>query len=99
MRGRFMGDRLLPGKRCLLVGGAGGLGRAAARRFLGEGARLVLADESQAGAEAVADLAGLGEVSALACDATEARQVSAAVQETVARLGGLDVLYHLVGGS
>jgi NAD(P)-dependent dehydrogenase (short-subunit alcohol dehydrogenase family) len=91
---------LLAGKRCLLVGGAGGLGRAAARRFLGQGARLVLAGEDdRAGGEAVAELASLGEVSFVVCDATAARQVEGAVGQVVARLGGLDVLYHLAGAS
>ena len=33
----------LRGKRCLIVGGTGGLGLAAAARFLDEGASLVLA--------------------------------------------------------
>ena len=34
---------VLAGKRCLIVGGTSGIGRAAARRFLQEGARLVVA--------------------------------------------------------
>ena len=33
----------LAGKRCLIVGGTGGLGLAAAQRFLDEGASLLLA--------------------------------------------------------
>src|SRR5216117_3063654 len=94
-----MAERLLAGKRCLLVGVAGGIGRAAAARFLAEGARLLLADEARTGALAADELAGLGEVSAVACDATEVRQVEAAVTQAVARLGGLDVLYHLAGAS
>jgi NAD(P)-dependent dehydrogenase (short-subunit alcohol dehydrogenase family) len=91
---------LLPNKRCLLVGGTGGLGRAAARRFLEEGARLVLAGHDPAeGAAAVAELRALAPVDFVRCDATRPDEVERLLGETVARLGGLDVLYHLAGAS
>lgn len=91
---------LLSGKRCLLVGGTGGLGQSAARRFLEEGARLVLAGhDGDAGQRIAGELAALGDCSFLACDATRAEQVEALFAAAVARLGGLDVLYHLAGGS
>jgi NAD(P)-dependent dehydrogenase (short-subunit alcohol dehydrogenase family) len=91
---------LLSGKRCLLVGGTGGLGQAAARRFLEEGARVVLAGhEPDAGRLVVEALACFGPCSFVACDATQPRQVDALLADTVAQLGGLDVLYHLAGVS
>jgi NAD(P)-dependent dehydrogenase (short-subunit alcohol dehydrogenase family) len=90
----------LPNKRCLLVGGTGGIGRAAARRFLEEGARLVLAgNDSAEGVAAVGELRALGPVDFVLCDATRAEEVDRLLGETVARLGGLDVLYHIAGGS
>ncbi len=85
-------------KRCLIVGGTTGLGRAAAQRFLEEGARLVIAGRSpDKGAEALAVLAGLGPVTFVACDAAVTAQVERLYAETVAFLGGLDVLYHVAG--
>jgi NAD(P)-dependent dehydrogenase (short-subunit alcohol dehydrogenase family) len=91
---------LLTGKRCLLVGGTGGLGQAAARRFLQEGARVVLAGhEPDAGWRAQKALSSFGPCSFVACDATRPEQVDALFRDTVAQLGGLDVLYHLAGGS
>jgi NAD(P)-dependent dehydrogenase (short-subunit alcohol dehydrogenase family) len=88
----------LANKRCLIVGGTTGLGLAAARRFLEEGARLVVAGRSpDKGSEAVASLAPLGPVRFVACDATAADQVETLFRETVAFLGGLDVLYHVAG--
>ncbi len=48
-----MGDRL-QGKRCFITGAASGLGEAIARRFVAEGASVVLADIDAAGGEALA---------------------------------------------
>jgi NAD(P)-dependent dehydrogenase (short-subunit alcohol dehydrogenase family) len=90
----------LQGKRCLLVGGTGGLGVAAARRFLEEGARVVLAGhEADAGRLAVEALSASGGCSFLLCDATRGEQVEALFAGAVPEMGGLDVLYHLAGGS
>ena len=75
----------LAGKHCLIVGGTGGIGRAAARRFLEEGARLLVA--------------GLDSGADIAADATRPEEVERLFAQTVARLGGLDVLYHVAGGS
>ncbi|MFO0928094.1 MAG: SDR family oxidoreductase [Gemmataceae bacterium] len=92
--------RHLEGKRCLLVGGTGGLGLAAARRFLEEGARVALAgNDREAGARAVEALAASGGPTFLPCDATCTEQVEALFADAVASLGGLDVLYHLAGGN
>src|SRR5262245_46357283 len=82
---------VLSGKRCLLVGGTGGLGRAAARRFLDEGAAVVLA-----GHEPAPDLSF---APVLVADVTQAEQVDLLFAEAVALLDGLDVLYHLAGAS
>jgi NAD(P)-dependent dehydrogenase (short-subunit alcohol dehydrogenase family) len=78
------------GPRSLFVGGPGGSGRAAARRFLAEGARLVLAG---------LDPDPTGSAPFLACDATRPDEVERLFAEALARLGGLDVLYHVAGAS
>jgi NAD(P)-dependent dehydrogenase (short-subunit alcohol dehydrogenase family) len=94
------GGGLLAQKRCLLVGGTGGLGRAAARRFLEEGARVVVAGvEPELGARAVAELGALGPLAFVPCDATRPEQVERLFRESTAVLEGLDVLYHLAGAS
>lgn len=85
-------------KRCLIVGGTTGLGLAAARRFLEEGAKLVIAGRSvDKGAAAVDALHGLGPVYFFACDAADAIQVKLLFEHAVEILGGLDVLYHVAG--
>jgi NAD(P)-dependent dehydrogenase (short-subunit alcohol dehydrogenase family) len=81
----------LAGKRSLIVGGTSGIGLAAARRFVEEGARLVVAglDISRSP----------NKVTSLVCDARDGKQVDAMFAEAVSALGGLDVLYHVAGGS
>ncbi len=87
-------------KRCLIVGGTSGIGLAAAPRFLDEGARLVIAghDEAQ-GRDALTTLAPRGAVHFVRCDATLSIEVEALGQECISLMKGLDVLYHVAGGS
>src|SRR5262245_52136606 len=80
----------LSDKRCLIVGGTGGIGRAAARLFQAEGARLVLAGLTAEPFDAVP---------VLACDATRPDQVETLFQQALSLLGGLDILYHVAGAS
>jgi NAD(P)-dependent dehydrogenase (short-subunit alcohol dehydrogenase family) len=99
---RRIGNRYLMnqlhGKRCLIVGGTTGLGCAAAKRFLEEGAKLVIAGRStDKGDEALTALRPLGSVTFIACDAAVPDQVERLFAEAVAFLGGLDVLYHVAG--
>lgn len=92
-----MAGRLLD-KRCLIVGGTTGLGLAAARRFLEEGAKLVIGGRSaNKGAAAMAALQGVGRAHFHAVDAAKVDQVSALFDEALTVLGGLDVLYHVAG--
>lgn len=87
----------LSGKRCLLIGGTGGLGLAAARRFLDEGAIVTLSGhDEQTGTDAIRSL---GDGTFILCDATNPNSVHALFRETLEKLGGLDILYHLAGGS
>jgi NAD(P)-dependent dehydrogenase (short-subunit alcohol dehydrogenase family) len=85
-------------KRCLIVGGTTGLGLAAARRFLEEGAAVIVAGRSAAkGAACLAELQMLGTAGFVACDASDAACVDGLLAEACDRLGGLDVLYHVAG--
>jgi NAD(P)-dependent dehydrogenase (short-subunit alcohol dehydrogenase family) len=94
-----MGDRLV-GKRALIVGGTSGIGLATARRFLEEGASLVIAgNDAEQGAAATAQLIRQGEVHFFACDATSSNQVERLFREAVTSLGGLEILFHVAGGS
>lgn len=92
-----LGDRLRE-KCCLIVGGTTGLGLAAARRFLEEGARVVVAGRSaEKGTAAVRELSPLGQVHFVACDASDEVQVDRLFSESMSAMSGLDVLYHVAG--
>jgi NAD(P)-dependent dehydrogenase (short-subunit alcohol dehydrogenase family) len=84
--------RDLSGRRALVAGGAGHLGRAACDALAELGATVAVIDVQESGHAGVA----------LACDLTDEAATRAAVGEIEARLGGLDVLVHcaaLVGSS
>jgi NAD(P)-dependent dehydrogenase (short-subunit alcohol dehydrogenase family) len=90
----------LADKRCLIVGGTSGIGRATAGRFLEEGAALVIAGlDAPQGAQVEAELKEIGPVRFVPCDATRPYDVENLMVEVIRALGGLDVLVHTAGGS
>src|SRR5262249_45990555 len=90
----------LQNKRCLIVGGTSGLGLAAAKRFLEEGARLVLGGLDDGFLVSARDhLTPLGLIHIQPCDASDPASVEMLMAATADRLGGLDVLYHVAGAS
>ncbi|HMF11165.1 MAG TPA: SDR family oxidoreductase [Gemmataceae bacterium] len=90
----------LAGKRCLIVGGTTGIGFAAARRFLEEEARLAVTGlEEPASRDGIATLARHGLVWSTAWDGRDRDQFQSTFESALANLCGLDVLYHVAGGS
>jgi NAD(P)-dependent dehydrogenase (short-subunit alcohol dehydrogenase family) len=78
------------------------MGRLAAAMFCAEGARVVVADVNAEACEAAAaaareGAAGSGEALALPCDVTRDAEVREAIAATMARYGGLHVLYNNAG--
>jgi NAD(P)-dependent dehydrogenase (short-subunit alcohol dehydrogenase family) len=88
-------DRLRD-KTALITGAAGSIGAASARRFVAEGARVVLTDLDE---DELRRLQGeLGDaVAAIAADVTDSEQVRAAVALATERFGGLDVAFANAG--
>ncbi len=79
------------GKRVLVSGGTKGLGRATVERFLAGGARVITA------ARAVRDpIDGVHYVQA---DLATAEGSEALAKAALERLGGIDILAHVIGGS
>lgn len=88
----------LDGKVAVITGAAGSIGAAAARRFVAEGARVVLADLDRPALDALAaELGGDAHALARATDVTDAAQVAAAVRAAVDAFGGLDVAFANAG--
>lgn len=88
----------LQGKAALITGGTTGLGLETARRFLQEGARVVVTGRTvELGERAARELATFGDAAYVRADAADPPQVEASVAEAVARMGGLDVLVNNAG--
>lgn len=86
----------LDGKVALVTGGASGIGAATVRRFVEEGARVMIADLQDDVAQALAAELGEG-VDARHCNVAREEDVEGVVRDTVARFGRLDVLYNNAG--
>lgn len=83
----------------VVTGGGGGIGGATCRRFAAEGARVAVLDLDLAAAEKVAGAirTGGGRAQAFRCDITDRASVDAAVADTIAALGAIDVLVNNAG--
>lgn len=89
----------LDGKVCLITGAGSGMGRAAAVRFAGEGARVVACDvnlDAVRESAAMAEAAG-GRALAVKADVSREAEVREAVKAGVKAFGKLDVLYNNAG--
>ena len=83
----------LNGKTALITGAARGIGLAFAERYIAEGARVAIADIDVARAQTAA--ATLGDKAiAVALDVTQQDSIDAAVAETIAALGQIDILIN-----
>lgn len=91
----------LAGKVAFITGAASGIGRASARLFAREGARVVVADIALAAAEEVAReiAAGGGAAIALPLDVGDPDSVKRALAAATERFGAPTVLYNNAGGS
>jgi NAD(P)-dependent dehydrogenase (short-subunit alcohol dehydrogenase family) len=95
------GDCLLTGQVAFVTGGAMGIGAAIAAGYASFGADVVLADIDLAQAQATARKIG-GDTGrrtlAIACDVSDPAQIRAAVAQTVASFGRLDLLVNNAAG-
>ena len=80
-------------KVAVITGAAGGIGFAYARRFLAEGARVVVADVADAAA-AAEKLDASGRALGVRTDVSDADSVRAMVDAAVGRFGRIDVLVN-----
>jgi len=86
----------LEGKVAVITGGASGIGEATTRRFVQEGAQVVVADlQHDAGVALAAELGDA--VRFIPTDVTVEEEVAAAVDHAVAEFGQLDVMFNNAG--
>ena len=81
----------LDGKIALITGATGGIGRAAARLFADEGARVVLVDLDEANLQDAVRSIGEDRASYAAADVTQPDQAQNYVKAAVDRWGGVDI--------
>ena len=86
----------LKGKRCIVTGGASGIGEATVRRFVAEGAEVLIADINLAGAQALVSELGPA-VTAVKCDARQEVDVQQVASAAFERWGNVDVLVNNAG--
>ena len=85
---------LLDGQQAIVTGGGSGIGRATARRMAEEGAAVTVLDIDGDAARAVAEEIGGG---FQAADVTDADGLRTAVDDAVAAMGGLTILFNNAG--
>lgn len=81
----------LDGKTAIITGATGGIGRAAARLFAAEGARLLLVDLDDAALSELARAIGADRADHAAADVSDAEATKAFVAQAVERFGGVDI--------
>lgn len=93
-------DLGLEGKVALVTAASKGMGRACARQFAAEGARVAICARTEADIKTVADeIRRTGaEVLAMRADVTKANEVKAFVGRTIETFGGVDILVANAGG-
>lgn len=90
---------MLQGKVAFITGGGSGLGAAAGKLLAKEGAKVVLISRTEEELEGVVgeiESAG-GEAVALEADVSDGTALKAAIEETVSRFGGLDIVFANAG--
>jgi len=92
-------SRSVRGLTALVTGAASGMGRATARVFADEGARVAVTDMTGDGAKLVADeiIASGGTARAWALDISDRDAIDRVVGEVAAQFGGLDIVVNNAG--
>jgi NAD(P)-dependent dehydrogenase (short-subunit alcohol dehydrogenase family) len=94
------GAQRLRGKLAFVTGAGGGIGSAICEQFLAQGASVAAVDiDVEAAREVAGGAPDPRRAIALECDVGDSDAVRAAVELAVERLGGLNVLCNVAGGS
>lgn len=89
----------LEGKRAIVTGGAGGIGRATSLAFAAEGASVAVVDLNGEAAQTVADeiRAAGGTAIAIAADVSSEADIESVVAGVQQEFGGIDVVFNNAG--
>ena len=87
----------LDGRVAVITGGSGGIGVAAAKRFVAEGAKVMLVDLDEKSLARAVEAVDASNASAIRADVTEPEDVKSCVHAAVERYGGIDILLANAG--
>jgi NAD(P)-dependent dehydrogenase (short-subunit alcohol dehydrogenase family) len=87
----------LENKVAVITGGAGGIGKAAGRQFVDEGANVLLVDRDAAALQQAVREIGSNRVASCVADVTDAKSTQDYIRAAVERFGGIDVLLANAG--
>lgn len=85
------------GKVALITGGAKGIGKETAKKFLQEGAKVVICDFDEAAGQATLEEFGKDSVSFFKVDVTNTVQIKEMVKSTIDTYGRIDILINNAG--
>ena len=81
----------LDGRVAIITGGSGGIGRAAAKRFIDEGAKVLLVDLEESALRSALDAIGKTNAGSIAADVTGDDDTQRYVKTAVERYGRIDI--------
>lgn len=86
----------LKGQVAVITGAGRNIGKAMAKLFAAEGAKIAIAEMHEARGQAVADeiIRAGGEATVVLCDVSQSQNVQAMVKNVVAKFGGIDILVN-----
>ena len=87
----------LEGKVAIITGGAGGIGRAAGKLFVEEGAHVILVDLDESELQGALESIGDENATYVVADTTQPDEVQKFVNEAVERYGGVDIFLANAG--
>lgn len=89
--------RRFEGKTVVITGASAGIGESCARKFVGEGARVVLAARGAEGLQRLADELGVDSAHPVPTDIADVHSCKRLLEKAKARFGGIDVLVNNAG--
>ncbi|KAJ5624433.1 Glucose/ribitol dehydrogenase [Penicillium lagena] len=93
-----MSEQILAGKTCLVTGGAGGLGKVIATKFLEAGANVVICDVNDDRLQQTStELSSKGPFKAIKTDITNQAEVQSLFDQLIQAFGKIDVLINNAG--
>lgn len=87
----------LKDKVAIITGGAGGIGLATAKRFIEEGAKVLLTDRDQAEVDKAVESLNADQAIGMAVDVSNTEQVKASVQMALDHFGKVDIYFANAG--